>query len=265
MSNPELQGQLSRVADELGFGREAVVAMWNAIVRGNGGMAQFDHPELGGRGQWMRGGMVMVGDLFNRSLSERVGVLGDALAQVHAAHPELSASSWDDRHSAADGSASARRKGWPQGLANPSTSGLQNDMHYAWFPAERRLVIERGGVVEVYDTDDHVIHGVSQQQGGSQSLAFRSQQGEVGLASLRRVDAGGSPLGVGDGGDAVDQPDGARTAVAGGGSMAGTTPSVPRGADDPLNTLERLAELHGRGILTDDEFKAKKAELLARL
>ena len=29
--------------------------------------------------------------------------------------------------------------------------------------------------------------------------------------------------------------------------------------------LERLAELHGKGILSEDEFATKKAELLARL
>jgi hypothetical protein len=36
-------------------------------------------------------------------------------------------------------------------------------------------------------------------------------------------------------------------------------------ADAVLATLERLGELHQRGILTDAEFAAKKAELLARL
>jgi hypothetical protein len=32
-----------------------------------------------------------------------------------------------------------------------------------------------------------------------------------------------------------------------------------------LTTLERLAELHRKGVLTDQEFTAKKAELLSRL
>ena len=35
--------------------------------------------------------------------------------------------------------------------------------------------------------------------------------------------------------------------------------------DDPLALIERLGELHGRGILSDEEFAAKKQELLARL
>ncbi|MFC6739463.1 SHOCT domain-containing protein [Methylobacterium tardum] len=32
-----------------------------------------------------------------------------------------------------------------------------------------------------------------------------------------------------------------------------------------LTTIDRLAELHARGVLTDQEFSTKKAELLARL
>jgi Short C-terminal domain len=35
--------------------------------------------------------------------------------------------------------------------------------------------------------------------------------------------------------------------------------------EDILTSIERLAELHARGILTDAEFSAKKAELLGRL
>jgi hypothetical protein len=37
------------------------------------------------------------------------------------------------------------------------------------------------------------------------------------------------------------------------------------GHDDILAAIERLAELHARGILTEAEFSTKKAELLARL
>ena len=49
-------------------------------------------------------------------------------------------------------------------------------------------------------------------------------------------------------------------------SLAGTASGG--GPTDPgtiLATIERLSDLHQRGVLTDDEFAAKKAELLARL
>ena len=42
-------------------------------------------------------------------------------------------------------------------------------------------------------------------------------------------------------------------------------PIAPAGHDAIINAIERLAGLHGKGILTDEEFAAKKAELLSRL
>jgi Short C-terminal domain len=36
-------------------------------------------------------------------------------------------------------------------------------------------------------------------------------------------------------------------------------------SEDIFSTLERLAELHKKGVLTEEEFTAKKAELLARI
>ncbi len=36
-------------------------------------------------------------------------------------------------------------------------------------------------------------------------------------------------------------------------------------SEDVFGKLERLADLHARGIVTAEEFEAKKSELLARL
>ena len=41
-------------------------------------------------------------------------------------------------------------------------------------------------------------------------------------------------------------------------------PAAPA-ADDSYAQLEQLADLHAKGILTDEEFAAKKAELLKKL
>jgi hypothetical protein len=80
---------------------------------------------------------------------------------------------------------------WPQGLSNPSTSGGQNDLQYAFFPQQKRLVIRQNGAVQQYDTGDHAITGVSQSQGSGQSSGgsptFSTAQGEVALSSLRKV------------------------------------------------------------------------------
>ena len=42
---------------------DAVKTMLSAVSAGGGTMAQFYIPELGGGGQWMQGGMTMVGDM----------------------------------------------------------------------------------------------------------------------------------------------------------------------------------------------------------
>ncbi len=39
----------------------------------------------------------------------------------------------------------------------------------------------------------------------------------------------------------------------------------PASAEDVFAALERLAELHKKGVLTDEEFAAKKSDLLARI
>ena len=39
-------------------------------------------------------------------------------------------------------------------------------------------------------------------------------------------------------------------------------PAAPAGTDDSVAQLEQLADLHSKGILTDEEFAAKKAQIL---
>src|SRR3954465_6449953 len=52
--------------------------MLDALQRGGGTMAPGCHPDFGGSGQWMRGGMTMVSDLFNNALKAKVdGVCND--------------------------------------------------------------------------------------------------------------------------------------------------------------------------------------------
>jgi len=77
---------------------------------------------------------------------------------------------------------------WPAGLDDPASSGAQNGWRYAFFPDQRRLVIESRGKVQLYDTGFHVISGVSQQQdGNATSPRFVSQHGEVPLDSLTQM------------------------------------------------------------------------------
>ena len=54
----------------------------------------------------------------------------------------------------------------------------------------------------------------------------------------------------------------ASPAYLGGGAPAPAPPPQPAGPD-PIEQLKELAQLHQQGILTDEEFAAQKAKLLA--
>ena len=82
---------------------------------------------------------------------------------------------------------SGGEKWWPDDLGQPSSSGSQNGMRYAFFPEKHRLLIEQGGKLTTYDSGDHRINGVSQQDSQGKRLAFTSQNGSVNLDELKKV------------------------------------------------------------------------------
>jgi hypothetical protein len=61
---------------------DAVRAILEGLVASGGGMAQFNHPDLGGMGQWSSGGMLMIGDMFNSGLKSRIGALCAELSDL---------------------------------------------------------------------------------------------------------------------------------------------------------------------------------------
>lgn len=82
---------------------------------------------------------------------------------------------------------------WPKELGDsPNSVGGQNEARYAFFGGKRRLAVDHGGgKVEVYDTGDHKITGVQQQQVSSAgTIQFTSQKGGVELKQLRRISPG---------------------------------------------------------------------------
>ena len=162
------------VASRHRVGVETALALLDALRAGGGRMAQFNLPELGGMGQWSRGGMVQVGDMFNGGLKARVDALCQDLAGLLREEPA----------SRGAGGMSTSKEWWPEGLGRPSSTGGQNDVRYAVFPDSHRLAVERDGRVTVHDTGDHAISGVSQSQGGTSSLSFTSQHGAVRLEDL---------------------------------------------------------------------------------
>ena len=171
-----------------GVGEGAVQALLRAVEAGGGGMAQFDHPELGGMGQWSRGGMTMVGSMSDHALKARVQGICDELddhVRGHAGSSKAPADRQSQSQGAPGGAGRQQSRWWPDELGEPASTGAQDDTRYAAFPDARRLVVQAGGRTTVYDTGDHRISGFSQQQGGLSSATFTSQHGTVRLADLR--------------------------------------------------------------------------------
>jgi hypothetical protein len=266
---PELTAEGRRIVEDIarrhGVSEGTVVELLSALVAGGGSQAQFNHPDLGGMGQWSQGGMVMVSDMFNNALKARVDALCSELAgTLRAGAPFIPAAA--SRQSQSQGQPGgigvslfvpglqASTEWWPADLGSPASVGSQNNLRYAYFPTTRRLAIEQAGQVRVYDTGDHRIGGFSQQQSGDQSLTFTSEQGLVRVADLPVV-AGGSAAPAAPGLAEVAAPT----------ASASAPPEAPALADDIFTKIERLAELRAKDILTEQEFETKKAELLSRL
>ncbi|MGB3372103.1 MAG: SHOCT domain-containing protein, partial [Rhodococcus sp. (in: high G+C Gram-positive bacteria)] len=122
---PAGENAVAELAGRYGVSTAAVRTMLDAVNAGRGSMAQFNVPELGGGGQWMRGGMTMVGNMFDHGLKARVDGLCRDLSELLAnqqVYPPAQTnsgfgSSW-----------------WPSDLGSPSSSGGQNGSQYAYFP-----------------------------------------------------------------------------------------------------------------------------------
>lgn len=266
---------------------DAVTHMLLAVHNGNGTMAQFSHPEFGGSGQWMRGGMTMVSDLFNYQLKSRVDNLCNDISNALATHQLVpfsgsfqsqsqGGSSMQSQTAGTHGSANSlfvpdpTNNWWPTDLGSPSATGSQNNVRYAYFSNARRLAVMTGGEVWVYDTQNHQIGGFSQQQGIGGSITFSSQFGTVNLSTLPVISRNGvlqpppipvQPIGAPNYAPMDDLPSGPTEINA----QTSAQPSNNETGQDILGTIERLGSLKEKGFITDEEFAAKKAELLSRL
>lgn len=305
---------LAGIASRHGVSPQAVEHVMMALQAGQGTLAQFNHPDLGGMGQWSQGGMTMIGDMFNNQLKAKVdAICADVAALMRESsdlqEPASSSSQSQHQGGAYPGFQSQNSGGhdagvslfvsggpsghwWPEVLGRAASTGSQNRMRYAWFPDSHRLAIDTGnGAVRVYDTGDHRIGGFSQQQGGDQSLSFTSQDGLVKVSELRQVDTE-SPISRNDetgnqnpmpspltreeqtaaqaepATASIEMPKRSEPVVFPGNHAAAPKAAAPTDTveeADIFAKIERLAALHVKGILTDEEYHAKKAELLARI
>ena len=254
---PEGEKIVAALADRYSVGVDAVKMMLDAVAKGGGSMAQFNLPEFGGNGQWMRGGMTMVGDMFNNSMKATVDNLCNDLSKALENQPSImtvfapqpqSQSQSQGSGGASFWQSSQSGSWWPSELGSPASTGSQNSLRYAYFPGSNRLAIDDRGRVEVYDTSGYDIGGFGQQQSGDASLTFTSQRGVVRVDRLPRVTS------------ANPAPE-TRPATA----AQPTSPSSSTDTSSVLALIEQLGQLKEKGLLTDEEFAAKKSELLKRL
>lgn len=179
--SPPVRQALAQLAQRHGFSEDAAMSMLESIMQGNGCTAQFSHPEFGGCGQWVRGGMTLLADMFDQGLKLRVAGLCRDLSELASAQAGMAGS-----------------------------NALQ----------PRR-----------------------------QAQAQAQQQASLAEGRPRQIGASHSaPAQHGD--KAADR--------------AAASPAAPD-RDDIFAKIERLAGLHARGFVSEAEFAAKKAELLARL
>jgi hypothetical protein len=105
--------RVNELAQRYNLSEAAVTCMLASVNSGGGTMAQFNCPELGS-GQWMRGGMTMVGDMFNNGLKNTVdnlcSELSNALANTQM-FPVVPAGSKNSN------------QWWPADLGSPFSSG----------------------------------------------------------------------------------------------------------------------------------------------
>ncbi len=278
----ELTPEGRKIVDDLarrhGVGSDAVAALLCALELGNGAQAQFNHPDLGGMGQWSQGGMIMIGDMFNQGLKARVDALCREIASLLRSQPALNRPEASQSQSQGGGyagvslfikgSGQSSHNWWPAELGSPASTGAQNNLHYACFPDQRRLAIRHDGRVSVYDTGEHRIMGFSQQQSSDQSLTFTSQFGLVRVADLPLVLSGNHDLhnpSAAQPSEPVPMRPPAATPVERQPLKTPAATPAPASTDDILTIIERLSDLRQKNILTETEFAAKKAELLSRL
>jgi hypothetical protein len=196
-------GKLSikALSEKYAIGEDAINTLLAALIAGRGSAAQFNHADLGGMGQWVQGGMIMIGDMFNNDLKHRVGSLCNELAKLLNEGQLVEAESQTKAHATTSGASEASykssfpkmefasaSKGWrPSQLGVPASTGSQNDLHYAYFAATHRLALLDHGKLTIFDTGEHQIHGFSQSQSAGQTLSFESQSGLVKISELKVV------------------------------------------------------------------------------
>jgi len=250
----EGQNLVNDLSNRYNLSQDAIIHMIGAVNNGGGTMAQFSSPELGGSGQWMQGGMTMVGDMFNNGLKNTVDNLCSEISNALVNTQVFPIAEAGTRES---------NQWWPVdlNLGTPFSSGGQNNIRYAVFA--NRLAVELNGEVTVYDTLDNSIGGVSQQQGGDTSLTFSSQYGTISVSTLPIIYGSNNTQPTPQNNFAEPTFNNPVNAEPFNEEVQNSNQS--QSINGIIETIEKLSTLHEAGALSDKEFDSKKSELLSRI
>jgi len=159
----------------------AVRELFRAFESTHGKQAQFDHPDLGGRGQWMPG-MIMLADMSADAQTKAriAGLCAEVSALVQGRETsvdEALAAPREAGASAAYVNMPAGESWWPASFGHPAASGEQHGIRYAYFPQRDQLLVQQGARLTTYDTTGQRITGFAQEQSTTSQICFTTERG----------------------------------------------------------------------------------------
>ncbi|MCU0392081.1 MAG: hypothetical protein MUE81_13260 [Thermoflexibacter sp.] len=169
-----MKKEIEKIAKKYEVSVGAIMMLVSGLQSTNGNQVQFNHPDLGGLGQWQLG-MVMIGDMFNHTLKMKINEICQELALLVRNEkinpPKKSViQNFDSIH------------------GKPAFKGSQNNLHYAYYPEKNLFILEQYGIVEKYNTEGYQIVGLSQQQSNfTQDIQLQTDKGSITIANLPKL------------------------------------------------------------------------------
>ena len=181
---------VSHIAQRYVVSEGAVRELFRALQSTGGKLAQFSHADLGGRGQWMPG-MIMLSDTDDAQTKARIaGLCAEVSAIVQGrgtSADEQLAMPMDSAASSACVTMPAGESWWPASFGHPAATGDQHGIRYAYFPDRDRLLVQQGARITSYDTTGRQITGFAQEQSTASRICFTSERGPFELSELKCV------------------------------------------------------------------------------
>lgn len=181
---PQGRARVVALSARHGASFEATLTLLRALIEGDGKSARFDHPELGGAGEWLAGGPTILSDLFNHDLKAKVAALcGDLAAMLDQVDKEIAidAASGDTFAVRLFEPTQAPRDDaepfWPAAWSVPDRVVRTPDLSYAVFDQAQRLALIEGGQVAHLATDQRRIERLKREADGL--IVAETDQGEV--------------------------------------------------------------------------------------